>query len=77
MYKRQELYLLASKLLEVSSDKIFAIEDSPNGVKAAQAAGICCVAVPNPITRNMDLSFADVIIDSLSGVTLEEIMQEL
>ena len=72
-----ELYLLASKLLEVSSDKIFAIEDSPNGVKAAQAAGICCVAVPNPITRNMDLSFADVIIDSLSGVTLEEIMQEL
>ena len=71
------LYLLATKLLEVSSDKIFAIEDSPNGVKAAQAAGICCVAVPNPITRNMDLSFADVIIDSLSGVTLEEIMQEL
>jgi beta-phosphoglucomutase-like phosphatase (HAD superfamily) len=27
-----------------------AVEDSPNGITAAKAAGLFCVAVPNPMT---------------------------
>jgi HAD superfamily hydrolase (TIGR01509 family) len=59
-----ELYLLAVKTLALPVDSILAFEDSPNGIKAAKAAGLRCVAVPNRITREMDLSSADLIAES-------------
>ena len=32
-----------------------AFEDSPNGVAAAKAAGVLCIAVPGPMTRHLSL----------------------
>lgn len=63
-----ELYLLAIKELGLAVDSILAFEDSPNGIKAAKAAGLRCVAVPNRITREMDLSGADLIVESFESI---------
>jgi HAD superfamily hydrolase (TIGR01509 family) len=37
-----QAYLLALERLGVGADEAFALEDSPNGLKAARAAGIAC-----------------------------------
>ncbi len=50
-----------------------ALEDSPNGVAAAKAAGLRCVAVPGPITVGMDFSAADHLVDSLVEVSLRSL----
>ena len=71
------LYLLAVSKLDVPPDQVFAIEDSPNGVKAAQAAGIRCIAVPNPVTKSMDISHADILVNSLAEINLDEIFRLL
>ncbi len=42
-----EPYLLAAKLLEVDPGRCFALEDSPNGVASAEAAGCRVIAVPS------------------------------
>jgi HAD superfamily hydrolase (TIGR01509 family) len=42
-----EPYLLAAKLLEVAPERCVALEDSPNGVASAGAAGCYVVAVPS------------------------------
>jgi HAD superfamily hydrolase (TIGR01509 family) len=60
--------------LGVSPHEAVAFEDSPNGVIAAQAAGIFCVAVPNPVTCRMPLDHADHRMASLSEEPLERIL---
>ncbi len=52
--------------LGVSPVEAVAFEDSPNGVTAARAAGICCVAVPNPMTQSLSLAHADFCFKSLA-----------
>jgi HAD superfamily hydrolase (TIGR01509 family) len=42
-----EPYLLAAKLVGVDPGQCFALEDSPNGVASAQAAGCRVIAVPS------------------------------
>jgi putative hydrolase of the HAD superfamily len=63
-----DLYLLAVKNLAIPIDSVLTFEDSPNGIKAAKAAGLRCIAVPNQITREMDLSQADKLIGSFSEI---------
>ena len=71
------LYQLAIERLRVAPDEAFAIEDSPNGVTAAKAAGLRCVAAPNPITAGMDLRHADSVLPSLAGVSLADVVAGL
>lgn len=52
--------------LGVRSRDAVAIEDSANGVQAAQAAGLRCVAVVNGYTRDQDLSGAVAVLDDLA-----------
>lgn len=63
-----DLYLLALKNLELTNKSVCAFEDSPNGIKAAKAAGLRCLAIPNQITREMDLHQADKIFDSFLDI---------
>ena len=68
------LYLEALELLGVAADEAIAIEDSPNGIAAARAAGIYCVAFPNDVTTALDLSQADLVVESLEDVPLADLL---
>jgi beta-phosphoglucomutase-like phosphatase (HAD superfamily) len=69
-----DLYLRAIRDLGVTAGEAIAFEDSPNGIAAGKAAGLRCVAVPNPITSTLDLSAADLRPDSLGALGLEELI---
>ena len=73
------LYLEALELLEVTADEAVAFEDSPNGVLAAKAAGIFCVAVPNEVTRDLGLedAGADLVLDSLADLPPDALFARL
>jgi beta-phosphoglucomutase-like phosphatase (HAD superfamily) len=71
------LYLFALAALDLPAWEAVALEDSPNGVLAAQRAGLFCVAVPNPITRQLDLSHADLQLDSLAALPLDRLADEV
>ncbi len=68
------LYLDALGILRVGADEAVAFEDSPNGVTAAKAAGIFCVAVPNEVTRALGLEEADLVLDSLAELPPDELL---
>ena len=69
-----ELYLAALHLLGVSASQAFAVEDSPNGISAAKRAGLFCVAVPNPLTRQLPLDHADLLLTSLEELSLDDLL---
>jgi len=73
------LYLEALQLLEVDADEAVAFEDSPNGVLAAKAAGIFCVAIPNEVTRELglDAAGADLVLDSLADLSPDDLFSRL
>ena len=68
------LYLEALERLSVSADDAVAFEDSPNGIRAARAAGIYCVGVPNAVTASLGLDEADLVLDSLASMPLAELL---
>jgi HAD superfamily hydrolase (TIGR01509 family) len=72
-----ELYLAACACLCVSPGEAIALEDSANGIAAAKAAGMRCVAIPNPMTAGLDLSAADLRLDSLADVSVAELLERL
>jgi beta-phosphoglucomutase len=63
-----DVYLLAAERLGLPPAQCLVLEDAPNGVAAAKAAGMICVAVPNEYTRALDLSAADAVMPSLLAV---------
>lgn len=71
------LFLRAAAGLGVEPVQALVIEDSLNGIKAAKAAGMRVVAVPNPLTRHSDLSGADLVIPSLAEVPLKTLLERL
>jgi HAD superfamily hydrolase (TIGR01509 family) len=72
-----ELYLAAVRALGVQPQEAIAFEDSRNGLLAAKAAGLWCVAVPGALTRAMDFSRADLVFGSLSEISLAELIARL
>jgi HAD superfamily hydrolase (TIGR01509 family) len=71
------LYQLALESLMLKPGEAIVLEDSPNGVTAAQRAGIFCVAVPNPLTRLLPLDHADMRLDSLADMLLEALIDNV
>jgi beta-phosphoglucomutase-like phosphatase (HAD superfamily) len=66
-----DVYLLAARRLEVPPSACTVLEDSENGVHAAKAAGMRCIAVPSVLTRSLDFSRADAVLAGLEHVTLK------
>jgi HAD superfamily hydrolase (TIGR01509 family) len=66
-----DVYLLAAERLSLPHTACLVLEDAPNGIAAAKAAGMSCVAVPNTFTRSLDLSAADACLPSLVAVREE------
>jgi HAD superfamily hydrolase (TIGR01509 family) len=71
---RPDLYLAALAALDVTAENALAFEDSPHGVTAAKAAGLRCIAVPNPVTAALDLTHADLVLTSFRQVSLSEVL---
>jgi HAD superfamily hydrolase (TIGR01509 family) len=63
---RPTLYLEALDALGVGADEAVAFEDSPNGIRAAKAAGIFVLGIPNSVTEELALDEADLVVDSLA-----------
>jgi HAD superfamily hydrolase (TIGR01509 family) len=68
------VYLQVLECLGVNAAEAVALEDSPNGALAAKRAGIFCVAVPNEMTRSIPNQHADLRLDSLLDVSLEQLV---
>jgi HAD superfamily hydrolase (TIGR01509 family) len=73
------LYLEALELLGVAAPEAVAFEDSPHGVRAAKAAGVFCVAIPNEVTRELGLeeAGADLVLDSLADLPPDDLFARL
>ncbi len=71
-----DLYRTALDRVGVPPAEAIALEDSSNGVRAAKAAGLFCVAVPNPLTADLDLSEADLRLVSLEMMPLRTLIKE-
>lgn len=69
------LYLTALDCIDVKADQAIAFEDSPNGVLAAKRAGLYCVAVPNPLTSQLQFQEADLQIKSLRHLALDDLLK--
>ena len=71
------LYREALTALGLEAGGAIAIEDSPHGIAAAKAAGLYCLAVPNEVTRSLDLGAADLVIGSFEDMTLREVLSRV
>jgi HAD superfamily hydrolase (TIGR01509 family) len=68
-------YLEVLRITGCAPDRTIAIEDSANGVRAAAAADLRCVAVPNDYTRDDDLSAARIVVDGFGDARLAAWLQ--
>jgi HAD superfamily hydrolase (TIGR01509 family) len=70
-----ELYLCALARLGLTAREAMAIEDSPNGAKAAHLAGLFCVLVPNEVTTLLKFDVDFPRLPSLAGVTVKKLLE--
>ena len=71
-----DVYLEAAARVGVSPREAVAIEDSHNGIAAAKAAGMRCLAIPNMHFPPGDALFeADAVVESIGALTVELIEQ--
>ena len=71
-----DVFLLAAKKLGVEPSQCLVIEDAFNGVCAAKAAGMMCIAIPCQSTRHQDFAHADLVLNSMEEVELEMLTAE-
>jgi HAD superfamily hydrolase (TIGR01509 family) len=72
-----ELFLTVLADLGAQPREAVVFEDSPNGIRAAKAAGLLCVAVPNPVTRQYSLAQADLRLESLAEIPLSSLIERI
>jgi beta-phosphoglucomutase-like phosphatase (HAD superfamily) len=64
-----DVYLTAARRLGVAAASCLALEDSPNGIASAKAAGMRCVAVPDPLlAADPRYRQADLVLRSLADL---------
>ncbi|WP_018295403.1 HAD-IA family hydrolase [Mariprofundus ferrooxydans] len=68
-----DIYTYAMEQLGVNAGNTLALEDSGNGWKSAQAAGLHCVVTVNDYTRAQDFDGADLVVSEFGepGSTIE------
>ncbi len=69
-----DVYQRALDLLKLPVSQAIALEDSEHGVRAARAAGLFCIAVPNAVTKFATFDEANVLLDTLDGVRLRDVL---
>ena len=69
-----EPYRAACRLAGVWSARAVAVEDTPTGIRSAQAAGVRCAAVTGTMARNR-LSGAEELLDRLTPETVAALLE--
>lgn len=69
-----ELYVKAVEALGVAVTDAFAFEDSLNGLKAARAAGLNCVVVPNSVTAHLEFTGYCLRLSSMGDIRLKYVL---
>lgn len=72
-----DVFLKALSELHLGADEALVLEDSPNGITAARQAGLAVVAIPNPVTRLLPMEGADLMLNSLADMPLDEILERV
>lgn len=72
-----ELYLKAVSWLGVRPAEAVAFEDSLNGLRSAKQAGLYCVVAPTALTCDLPLGAADLRLESLACMSLEDVLAKL
>ncbi|KWU65785.1 HAD family hydrolase [Bacillus mycoides] len=71
------LYKVTIEELGIEPSEAVVFEDSLNGLKAAVAAGLKCVVVPNDVTRNLQFENHHLRIESMKEKSLKEVLQHI
>lgn len=71
-----ELYNQALEALGVTSDEAVAIEDSPNGARAAAAAGLHCVVISNTITGTLEFDMPHQRLSCLTDLQFNDLISK-
>lgn len=69
-----ELYLQALEQLGVQANEAMAIEDSPNGAKAAVTAGLHTIVIKNALTEQLPFGHGHHTISSLEDYKLQDLI---
>jgi pseudouridine-5'-monophosphatase len=69
-----DIFLVAAADLSARPGDCVVVEDSPAGVAAARAAGMQVVAVPDPAMDRARFADADLVVDSLTHLTAEDLI---
>lgn len=72
-----DVYVLALQRLGVSSGRAVAVEDTAHGVAAARAAGLRCIAIPNPFADRSRFAEADLVLTSAAEMPLSRALSSL
>jgi putative hydrolase of the HAD superfamily len=72
-----DLFLRAAEDMKLAPKEAMVLEDSLNGLRAAQAAGSPCVVVPNEITGHLDFEGATMKVESLRSTSVRELLSEV
>lgn len=68
-----EVYLEALRLADCTAENAIAVEDSPNGIKSAKAAGLYTVMIPDlTAPTEEDLRYCDKVLDDILDILLLE-----
>ncbi len=72
-----DVYELALGRLTLSCAAAVAVEDTAHGVAAAHAAGMRCIAIPNPFVALECVRHADLVLSSASQLGLADALSQL
>lgn len=68
------IFLKAAELSKTSAENCIVIEDSTNGIKAANAAGIYCIGYKSVNSKLQDYSLADKVISHFEELDYDKIL---
>jgi HAD superfamily hydrolase (TIGR01509 family) len=70
-----EIYQLALRRVGIAAALCVAVEDTRHGVRAAQSAGLACIAIPNPFVAPEAVGLADLVLPSADFLPLAEALE--
>jgi len=71
------LYRKALEGLGATAEEAVAVEDSPNGMRAAAAAGIACVVTPNRITSLLEFEESQWRVENLGQLAFADVVKAM